>query len=228
MTFDKITRSDERIELKFVYYDRELSDVLIAINSINGLTHSYLDRQVNSVYYDTAHFKYAKDNLIGLSSRKKTRLRFYKSLDSDKSFYGFSFEEKIKNNKLGYKLIYKSNNFNSLDILDLTEPITYNGDSLISNLHPVSYIRYIRSYYVYYGTVRLTIDKDIHFTSLFNAVDLSLNTPGDYFPRVIVEIKFDPSDYNIAKKLLNYFHRTPVRHSKYLSSLATYGYVQYV
>ena len=62
MTFDKITRSDERIELKFVYYDRELSDVLIAINSINGLTHSYLDRQVNSVYYDTAHFKYSSQS----------------------------------------------------------------------------------------------------------------------------------------------------------------------
>lgn len=228
MKFDKFVRTDERIEVKSVFYDRELSDVLFTINSINGLIGSYSDRQVNSIYYDTAHFKYAKDNLIGLSSRKKTRLRSYKSLDSDNLFYGFSFEEKIKNNKIGSKLIYKPSNSIGLSALDLTETMTYKGDSLIIGLHPVSYIRYLRSYYTYFGVVRLTVDRDINFTSLTNIVDLPLDISGIYFPRIVVEIKFDPSNYNIAKKLLNHFHRSPVRHSKYLSSLATYGYVQYI
>jgi hypothetical protein len=227
MKFDNLFKTENRIEIKSVYFDRELSDLLFTINSINGLVNSYPDRYVNSIYYDTVHLKFAKDNLIGLSARKKTRLRFYKLDGNDRLFYGFNFEEKIKNNKLGNKLIYKPVD-TVKDTIDLKESLYYEDEDLLVGLHPVSYVKYLRSYYTFNNSVRLTIDQDINFTSLFNEVNLNLNTTGMYFPRIVVEVKFNPDDYNLAKNLLNNFYRAPVRCSKYLSSLAVIGYAQYI
>jgi len=227
MRFDKVTKTNERLEIKIVFSDSEYVDVMSIIESIRNLTNPFPDRGVNSVYYDTSYFKDAKENLIGISSRRKRRLRFYNS-PGDSKFYSASFEEKIKNNKLGHKLTYKSNKSDFFDTLDLSNPIVYDNSNLSDNLRPTSYVKYSRSYYSYFETVRLTVDQDIAFASLINVDQFSYNIRTNYFPRIIVEVKFDPCDYSIAKKILNRFHRAPVRHSKYLSSLAEYGYFQYL
>ena len=46
-------------------------------DKIKGLKKIYQDRVVNSIYYDEKNLTFANDNLIGISERIKTRLRWY-------------------------------------------------------------------------------------------------------------------------------------------------------
>ena len=46
-------------------------------DNIRGLKKTHKDRVVNSIYYDEKNLTFANDNLIGISERIKTRLRWY-------------------------------------------------------------------------------------------------------------------------------------------------------
>ena len=48
----------------------------------NKITRPYKDRIINSVYYDTENFNSAKDNLAGISKRRKYRIRWYDNNDN--------------------------------------------------------------------------------------------------------------------------------------------------
>ena len=70
----------------------------------NKITRPYKDRIINSVYYDTENFNSAKDNLAGISKRRKYRIRWYDNNDNI-----FNYEIKVKNNNLGNKFSLTSN-----------------------------------------------------------------------------------------------------------------------
>ena len=70
----------------------------------NKITRPYKDRIINSIYYDTENFNSAKDNLAGISKRRKYRIRWYDNNDNI-----FNYEIKVKNNNLGNKFSLTSN-----------------------------------------------------------------------------------------------------------------------
>ncbi len=87
-----------------------------------GFRFLYPKRQVNNVYFDSPSFQTYKDNLMGLSDRKKFRARWYGSetLNIEKA----QFEIKYRNNEVGDKKMFELNRFTFLDI-----------NSLISQVH---------------------------------------------------------------------------------------------
>ena len=65
-----------RIEKKFVF-GKYKEDFIEKILLINGFTKLFLPRKINSIYLDTQNFDFAKDNINGISKRKKIRFRWY-------------------------------------------------------------------------------------------------------------------------------------------------------
>ena len=84
--------NENRVEKKFVlgkYQEDFLKKILIT----NGFTKYLVPREISSIYLDTLNFDFAKDNINGVSRRKKIRFRWYN--DDYSKIY---LEEKNKQN----------------------------------------------------------------------------------------------------------------------------------
>ena len=68
--------NDQRIEKKFVLGKNE-DDLLKKNLLINGFTKIFSSREIDSIYLDTENYDFAKDNINGVSKRKKLRFRWY-------------------------------------------------------------------------------------------------------------------------------------------------------
>ena len=140
-------------------------------NSIN-IKKTFDDRIVNSIYFDTPDFTLAKDNLSGISNRKKYRIRWYNE-DFNKLFY----EIKSKKNNLGSKKIVSANNHQT----DLKDIFSFKNKLLQKdnkkdfleyinylNLEPKIQISYVRSYYEFKNLIRITYDRNIKYKLINN------------------------------------------------------------
>ena len=65
-----------RIEKKFIF-GKKKEESLKKLLIINGFTQLYQPRKISSIYLDTLNFDFAKDNINGVSKRKKIRFRWY-------------------------------------------------------------------------------------------------------------------------------------------------------
>ncbi len=198
-------------------------------NFENKISRPYEDRQVNSVYFDDEEYVTAHDNLAGISNRRKYRIRWYG--DETKNF---SYEIKIKKNNLGKKIILKSEN----ESTKLENLFSFKNDffkkdknkfflNYIENLNlkPKMQISYLRSYFLYEGKVRITYDQKIEY-SLANQFEINKSKFKDTMN--VVEIKFDPKDFNLALELINDSKFLPKRFSKYLRGLYLSGLANYI
>ena len=79
-----------RYEIKIPLH-KKFKDEIINSLIFNKINKHYDTRQVNSVYFDTQQFSCAKDNMHGISNRKKYRARWY-----NQEFQNYFLEIKIK------------------------------------------------------------------------------------------------------------------------------------
>lgn len=202
-----------RYERKYVINQNEKFRILHLIKNSNLLLKSvFYPRIVNSIYFDTESLELYKQNINGLSKRKKYRVRWY----SDKDFS--NLEIKIKTGHLGYKEIYPLGSilkngeisFKKLDrsISNLEKD---KKSKLISKmLKPILFVSYKRSYFLSkIIDCRLTLDEDIKYYKITNKhIDIkprkTLNS--------IIELKY-PSNLDIFE--LNYFSKFLFRYSKH-------------
>jgi len=185
------------------------------------------NREVNSVYYDTNNLICAKDNLSGISERRKYRVRWYNS-NLNNRFY----EIKIKKNQLGSKIISsvdsEESSFDNLFSLNSISKNT-NKSLLLKNIYhlnliPKIRISYTRSYFAY-DNVRITYDNNIHY--------YLLNLPGKKSKFAndnlnILEFKFDEKDYGSALNVIKISKFLPRRFSKYLRGLYLHKKANYI
>ena len=68
--------NEKRVEKKFVF-GKYKDDYLEKILLLSGFSKLYSPRNINSIYLDTVNFDFAKDNINGVSRRKKIRFRWY-------------------------------------------------------------------------------------------------------------------------------------------------------
>ena len=68
--------NNSRIEKKFVFgkYQNDFVEKILLINNFSKV---YPDRTISSIYLDTLNFDFVKDNINGISERKKIRVRWY-------------------------------------------------------------------------------------------------------------------------------------------------------
>lgn len=204
--------NDFRIEKKFVFgkfYESNIIKILL----INGFTETFSSRKINSIYLDTQNFDFAKDNINGVSKRKKIRFRWYNN-----NLNEIFLEEKNKQNFQVNKIVSKIPFLVDKDYIvrDLKRYLDKNKNKVSNyNYKFVLKTNYTRSYWVSADKqLRATIDTNIKtssINSLYNLFDLN---------ETILEFKFHPDKEEYFRNLYssqNFIFRTK-KFSKYIQS----------
>ena len=200
--------SDSRKEIKFTFNNKSNFYINKYIKKKNNLKKLYPNREINSIYYDNDELSNADDNLIGLSDRRKYRVRWYPEN------LNFNFELKMKKNDLTIK--------KTLFQGTLNKKFKINDNKILhflkrKNLKQICLVRYIRSYY-YYNNLRITFDKNLEYTSfIYNSRIKRVKTNEQ-----VIEIKYRNLN-EVDYKFLKNFFMTRTRNSKYLNALNNLG-----
>ena len=221
-----------RYEVKVVLDNSELAEVFQWLKKDTLAKEKYDKRKVHSLYLDDIFYSSVKDNLAGISDRKKIRLRWY---GEDEEKFKPSFEIKFREGRLGFKEVHR---IPSLDGNFIDRPINSiirecNKELISQNIVLDNYLipslqtTYEREYYEDNEGVRFTLDKNINFYKplLLGKLNTTLPTP---YPLQVLEVKF-PSDLkNKVNKLISSLNLRPRRHSKYLIGLSSLGLATYI
>ncbi len=179
-------------------------------------------RRINNIYFDTFDLDSYLENMAGISSRTKLRLRWY---GETKNIQNPTLELKIKRNKLGWKKSSKielDESIEGLTIDSIREAIYQASDSdLCSRFrqsdHAILLNTYERDYFQSQdGRVRITIDSNLKFFDQRLHQTPNLIFPGNVPEIVILEVKVASEDYDLAGKFLESAPNPPTRSSKYV------------
>ena len=204
--------NENRVEKKFVlgkYQEDFLKKILIT----NGFTKYFVPREISSIYLDTLNFDFAKDNINGVSRRKKIRFRWYN--DDYSKIY---LEEKNKQNFFVKKNISKAIDFaTKKDLVQNLKEYLLNLDKIHNNFNYQFILKtnYLRSYWISNDKkIRATIDTNLNTSPINNlSRRFELN-------ETILELKFSPSNEKFFRNLFiqNNFNLRSKKYSKYLQS----------
>ncbi|MFC0603412.1 VTC domain-containing protein [Winogradskyella pulchriflava] len=184
-------------------------------------------RQVNNIYFDTvAHNDYF-DNVLGVSNRKKIRIRWYG--DTLGEIKNPVLEIKIKKGLVGDKWSYKltpfvlNNNFDNEAIQkvfkssNLPLPILES----IKMVSPTLLNSYLRKYFLSADNkFRLTLDHKLLYYKIdkrFNNFNFAPNSD----PNKIIELKYGLSDDKMANAISTQFPFRLNKNSKYVNGVNT-------
>ncbi len=176
---------------------------------------AFPDRKVYNIYFDNCLFSAYFDNVVGVSERKKIRVRWYG--DDIRKIENPNLEFKIKQNLLGDKKSFPLENFDLEDLKKLTK--TVNDISGQGNLYMPSLINaYQRSYFETSNKkYRITIDRKLQYFSLLNARKFTNFQIED--EAVILELKYDESLDEDAAFVLQHLPFRFSKSSKYVTGL---------
>tara|TARA_B100001059_G_C17832965_1_gene585939 strand:- start:2379 stop:3137 length:759 start_codon:yes stop_codon:yes gene_type:complete len=184
-------------------------------------------RQVNNIYFDTAAYNDYLDNVLGVSDRKKIRIRWYG--DTFGEIKKPVLEIKIKKGYVGDKWSYKlkpfvlDNNFNN----DMIQNI-FNSSKLplpilesVKMVSPTLLNSYLRKYFLSANNkFRITLDDKL----LYYKIDKRLNN-FNFIPtkdaNKIVELKYGLSDDKMANTISTQFPFRLNKNSKYINGINT-------
>ena len=204
--------SDLRIEKKFIFGKGKEDNLKVSLLS-NGFSEIFQPRQISSVYLDTANFDFARDNINGVSKRKKIRFRWY-----NRDLRNIYLEEKGKQNFQVNKVIKKIHVEIDKDYIvrDLKKYFYELKNKYNSfNYRFVLKVNYLRSYWISDNKkYRATIDQNL----IINPInDLSFNLN---LNETILEFKFLP-EYESSFRDFYYkknFNFRAKKFSKYIQS----------
>ena len=215
-----------RVEKKFLIHKNSI-DTLNLFLIKHSFYSIYPDRKVSSIYLDDFDMTSAKDNIIGLSNRKKFRLRYYNNSIND-----LLFEIKIKCNKLGSKKTFELNKSFSKYNYENTYPnlkkflLKKYNEVLEYQLLPIIKTEYDRSYYQNDLGITLTLDQNIRYFFVKDNIfaDYHFSTFDEFD---IMELKYPESIINNVNMILRDSNFTSSRNSKYLKGLSLLNLIDF-
>ncbi|MBD74994.1 MAG: hypothetical protein CMM96_05885 [Rickettsiales bacterium] len=184
-----------RYERKFVFTNKSASEVETIVKLIKGnFSEIYNERFINNIYFDKIGYPYLYDNVNGISSRIKIRIRWYGKFFSKKN--KFFFERKKKE---GFLVIKDSKYLGDLELNPNTNlkktfktclGTNYKKHfSNYNNLAPKLVNRYQRKYFLSRDkNFRVTIDSNQKIGSPKAPISLE-NLYVNTF-KTIVELKY--------------------------------------
>ena len=215
-----------RLEIKFSAYEVYVHTLLHWLNMHPACFFMpFPARQVNNIYFDMHNYYAFTENLSGESSRTKVRYRWYgETIDPDIG----ALEIKCKRNYFGWKHRYPifkppyKAGYSLRDIRQaLLEQLPPDGKKwLNTSPFPIIINRYHRKYFLSSdGKIRVTMDTkqavwDQRFKPFPN-FENQANLP----PALVVEVKFDRNDRELASQILEDIPLRVSRHSKYISGV---------
>ena len=182
----------KRYERKWVFDSIDHNQLFILLNRSNfSFINQFSDRQVNSIYFDDENHTSIKQNIDGISEKKKYRLRWYGDF---KIITNPTFEIKSKKgfevSKKNFDLP-KMSNLNLFDYNDIEKiELLINGNFNFKNkLFPILTTHYLRSYFISSNKlVRSTVDRNLKSLLLYK--NRNLNIIKEY-QDIILEFKYD-------------------------------------
>lgn len=212
-----------RLEIKFTANESEV-DTLRQWLKLHwaGFYTPFPERWVNNVYFDTYEYLAYSENLSGASARTKVRYRWYGQHDHPQNG---TLEIKCKRNYFGWKLRFKAESVPASDHSswkDIQKNLVQQLDPeaklwLESNPQPVMLNRYFREYYVSRDNkIRATIDtRQRVFDQRYKRhpnIKYAANLP----KTLVLEVKFDRRDRDIAAHIVQGLPLRISRNSKYM------------
>lgn len=201
-----------RYERKFLITRNKLPKLFQELNS-NKFFKAFPKRKINNLYFDSFDFTSLTENIEGLSSRKKFRVRWYgEAFKSSKKNIEIKFKEEFLNRKIRFDLsqlnLEDKYNFKKFhqEILDrLLSKKEYLMYSIFSSKIPTLLNSYERDYFINREKdIRITIDSKLNFLSPITKQKYSENN-------IIIEAK-----YSKQSEFLNTFKNLKLtRYSKY-------------
>jgi len=204
---------ESRVEKKFVF-GINYSDFIKKILLVNNFKILYPDRYIHSIYIDTLNFDSVKDNINGVSQRKKMRIRWYND-----DFDNIYFETKNKQNFFVWKHIKKiSTCLNQKNLINKIQDLLSHPNEIIDsnyNYKMILKVKYKRNYFISNdGKIRATIDTEIN-TSSAKSINKMIT-----LPETILEFKFSPNSESYFRNFFSYrgLNLRSKKYSKYIQS----------
>jgi SPX domain protein involved in polyphosphate accumulation len=197
-----------RKEKKFKLTKSEINKVKKDLNRL-GMKKLYLNRKINSIYFDNKNFDIFKDSEEGVLPRKKIRVRWYDQKAE------FKKEIKISSSEGRFKINKKLNQIKSKENI---ENLLF-FDQTYGSLNAKILISYVREYYKF-KNLRITFDENISYTNL---KDLSFNSYDENYCVMEIKSAFETSD-DYIEKIFNY---TNSRFSKYCNGINSLNLLHY-
>lgn len=221
------TDNNYRYERKFIvpdYYSVKEVEQEIKSNSW-FFSKIFQERQINNIYFDTNEYQNYFDNVLGVSNRKKIRIRWYGNTFG--KIKNPILEVKTKQGLVGNKLSSKLKPF----ILDNKFTSDY-VDSIFSNSNlpkpiledlkmntPTLLNSYQRKYYLSADRrFRITLDFDLKYYKVKIRFNNFNKTPIKDLNKII-ELKYALTDDNDAKKIASQFSSRLHKNSKYVNGI---------
>ena len=210
----------DRFERKWIFRSNNylaLINCLIRSN-LFFKTH-YPKRRVNSIYFDTSNYVSIRQNLDGVSNKKKIRIRWY---GIQKKLIKPVLEIKSKKGSETKKESFKINELNNLKFINLKNlEIIKNIEKLKINskkiIHPILTTNYDREYFISdNGKVRATVDYNLKSVYLKNLSQIDIVK--NFSSACILEFKYPTKlDKYVRKNLKNISLRLS-KNSKFVNS----------
>lgn len=209
-----------RFERKWVFRSKNyLSLINSLLRSDLFFTNQYPNRKVNSIYFDDLNFSSIRENLDGVSNKKKIRVRWY---GKKNILTKPQLEIKSKKGAETTKKNYSMNQLNNLKFTDYTNLEKINdlvnlkvkSKKIIKSLLST---HYEREYFVSNDSkIRATVDYNLQSIYLNNLSQL--NIIKNFNKVCILELKYSiKSDKFVRQKLKNITLRL-TKNSKFVNS----------
>lgn len=201
---------DWRFERKSIAFGIDASEALFAVKNHPFLFREiFAARQVNSIYFDSHDLRAYRENIAGVASRRKIRIRWYGSLTGQ--ILHPVLEVKIKNNILGTKNHTSLGEFSfpSEHLAQKLKDLVKESDAdpevreYFGYLKPVIICSYLRRYFISADRqYRLTLDSDLKYTQLNSNASMGRTTVDR---RIVFEVKYsrdaEPSGLQVFSTL---------------------------
>ena len=215
-----------RFERKWIF---KSNNYLVLINSLIRsnlfFKKHHPKRRVNSIYFDTSNYASIRENLDGVSNKKKIRLRWYGNTDritnpilEIKSKKGFETKkENIKISELDNLI------FRSLKNLEIIQNKINERIKTKKTIYPILTTNYDREYYISYNDkIRATVDYNLKSRFLKNLTQMDIIK--NFTKVCILEARLRwPVDYSLTQTLKGQKFVNLSRRGKYILFHLTNG-----
>ena len=209
-----------RYERKFIINNLSIPELenLLRFSSLK-FKKNFIQRKVNSIYFDDYNSNSILENLDGNNLKTKFRLRWYGDKKLIKSPV---LELKKKKSYINSKELFQIKNFKKIKFSKKNINLLLNQLKkkfiFLLNKSAISSTHYNRLYFISSKkNVRATIDFNINYFDIKNYINLN-----KYSKSIILEIKYLNKDDEIVRKNLENISFRISKNSKYLNSLIEY------
>ena len=209
-----------RFERKWIFKSENyLALINTLLRSDLFFTNQYPQRKVNSIYFDDTNFSSIRENLNGVSDKKKIRIRWY---GIEKKLIKPQLEIKGKKGSETRKRNYSINELNNLKFSDLKniekiKNLVNSKIKLKKIIYPVLSTHYDRQYFISNNSkIRATVDYNMQSVYLKNISQIKIVK--NFSKVCILELKYPTRlDLYVRRKLKNITLRLS-KNSKFVNS----------